>query len=90
MKNINEMEYEQNLNMSNCFHTIDEGLADFLKDNESKIYAQYAGWNFWGYVWYESNNFTCQIWVYGSPQEEITAKTLEEIMDMVSEKYGQD
>ena len=88
MKEFDTMEKEIELEMSNFDHTIDNGLAELLKENEGKVYAQYAGWNFCGYVWFENDKFVCQVWCYKSPQEEIIADTLEEIMDMVSEKWG--
>ena len=88
MKDLETMEYEAELSMSNCDHSIDEGLPEKLMQNECKLYSQYAGWNFCGYVWFEDKQFTCQVWQYNSPREEITADTLEEIMNLVSEEWG--
>ena len=76
------------LGMSNLGPTIDEGLAEALKKAPRKVLAQYAGWDFCGYVWFDSSQFVCQVWTYGSRKEEIAADSLEDIMTSVSEKYG--
>ena len=89
MKGLDSMQ-ESELGMSNLDRTIDEGLEDELKSNAGKMYAQYAGWNFCGYVWFEDEQFVCQVWTYRVPREEIVAPTLEEIMEEVSCKYRAD
>ena len=81
---------EIDLGMSNLDQTIDEGLAEALKKAPNEVLAQYAGWNFCGYVWFDGSQFVCQVWVHKSPQVEIKADTLENIMTSVSEKYGAD
>ncbi len=87
-RDLATMAYESRLGMSNCFHTIDEGLEDKLRENEGKLYAQYAGWDFWGGVWFEDDKFHCQVNVHHYPREEIEADSLKEIMEKVSDKYG--
>lgn len=81
------LKYLQNAVMSNCDHKIDLKVAGQLQ--EGGCYAQYAGWNFCGYVWWEDQTFHCEVWIYHSPQE-IVSGSLEAIMDTVCEKYGDD
>lgn len=78
------------LGMSNMGHTIDDGLSESLREHPNQVMAQYSGWDFCGYVWHNGNQFMCQVWTYKSPQEEIAADSLEDIMARVSEKYGAD
>lgn len=72
--------------MSNFDHVIDEGMEEELK--ESPKLGNYAGWNFHGDVFYWNNQFHCIVMVYHSLREVISANTLSEIMEEVSEKYG--
>ncbi len=72
--------------MSNADHSIKSDIADKLKTG--KFYAQYAGWNFCGYVFWDKNQWACEIWVYHNHEKTIKAETLSEIMDIVSEEYG--
>lgn len=75
--------------MSNFDHVINAGVGAELE--RGGCYAQYAGWNFCGYVWWEAaaKTFNCEVWVYGSPRE-IISGSLSEIMGQVCEKYGDD
>jgi len=75
--------------MSNCDHTIDEGLEEELKEDPRK-YADYAGWNFHGDVFYMKGQFHCVVMRHHQFMETIFAQSLQEIMDKVSEKYGAD
>jgi len=84
MKNI-ETSTIIELGMSNCDHSIDEGLEEALEEGGL---CQYSGWNFCGYVWFEDGQYTCQVWCHKSPMEEISADTLEELMENVSSEYG--
>ena len=72
--------------MSNFDHTIDEKVADKLK--EGKYYSQYTGWNFCGYIYWNNDNWICEIWQYNSKIDTKKASTLSEIMDEVSSQYG--
>ena len=76
--------------MSNFDNKIEEAIAEKLRTTQ-KVFAQYAGWNFCGYVWWgmEEQTFFCEIWVFGEPVE-IIRGTLQEIMDEASNKYGSD
>jgi len=73
------------LGMSNCDHSIDEGLEEALQEGSL---CQYSGWNFCGYVWFEDGRYICQVWCHKSPREEILADTLKELMEDVSSEYG--
>ena len=73
---------------TNFDHTYKEDVAKTLKTQPCKVYAQYSGWNFCGYVWHNGQNFVCQVWVFGSPCEEIEAEDIEDLMKKVSEEYG--
>jgi hypothetical protein len=74
--------------MSNFDHEIDAGEWRERPRTE-KVYGQYSGWNFCGYVWWdrEAETFKCEVWQYHSPQE-IVSGTPQEIMDAVCEKWG--
>lgn len=74
--------------MSNYDHTIDNEVAEHIKGKE--LSAEYAGWNFCGYVWWEGDMWNCEVWHYGSWQKTFNAETLEEIMSNVSDEYGSD
>lgn len=75
--------------MSNFDHTIDVAVAARLQ--EEPAFAQYSGWNFCGYVWWDkgAQTFNCEVWHYNAPVE-VVSGSLEEIMDDVSDKYGWD
>lgn len=74
--------------MSNFDHDIDEKVAEAIKDRP--LYAQYAGWNFCGYVWWQNGKWCCEVWTYGSWCKTFVADTLSEIMSDVSSEYGSD
>ena len=76
--------------MSNFDHSIDKGLENKLKSG--KVFSQYSGYNFCGYVYYDKKKkkFGCEVWQYHSLTEVIYKKKLEEIMEEVCEKYGSD
>jgi len=74
--------------MTNFDHTIDREVEGELRSG--KHYAQYAGYDFCGYIWrdLELHAWKCEVWQYRSPVEVITEQTLEEIMTTTSERYG--
>lgn len=72
--------------MSNFDHIIDKDVEEKLKTGD--YYADYAGYNFFGEVWWEQNKWNCDILVYGSLMKTVTASTLEDIMEIVSTEYG--
>ena len=75
--------------MSNCDHSIDDGLDEALRADPT-VCAHYAGWNFSGSVWFKDGKFHCEVMCYHQVQETITADTLEDIMQEVSDQYGWD
>lgn len=72
--------------ISNFDHSIDKENETTLKDTLS--YGDYPAWNFHGIVWFEENQFHCEIWRYRSHVETISAKSLEEIMKVACSAYG--
>ena len=74
--------------MSNFDHSIQEHVATAIKDQP--LYSAYVGWNFCGKVWWQDDQWHCEIWTYGSYRQTISGDTLQEIMDEVSSEYGQD
>jgi len=78
--------YLEEIGMSNFDHTIDTDLEKELK--VGKFYAQYAGWDFCGYIWWNKNKWSCEVWRYNSHIDTIHGDTLQEIMDDVSLEYG--
>lgn len=74
--------------MTNCDHTIDEDVARELKSKPDH-YAQYSGWNFCGNVWWAGERWACLVWVYHVQRKIVTADTLEEIMRLVSDEFGE-
>lgn len=85
---INELIEAEDAIMSNFDHEINYEIAEVLKDG--KYYAQYAGWNFCGYVYWDisKQEFICEVWTYNSIREIIKGKTLELIMKKVCKEYG--
>lgn len=68
----------------------DAGLAELLQCDRT-AYVEYGGDNFCAYVGAAPDggpSFMCEIWQHGSPVETIYCKTLEEVMEQVSSKYG--
>jgi hypothetical protein len=64
----------------------DPGIEECLRGGG--CWTRYAGWNFNGRVCFDSGLFHCEVWVFGSPRETISAPTLTELMKTVSDKYG--
>lgn len=76
--------------MSNFDHEINESVATAIKGQP--FFAQYAGWNFCGEVWWDAaaELWCCEVWQYHTHVATISADTLEEIMEEVSDRYGYD
>lgn len=74
--------------MSNCDHTIDDGMAEQLRAAPGQVYSRHAAWNFNGKVWFENGTFYEEVWVYCTPRETLSAPSLRELMDVVNAKYG--
>ena len=82
------VEYEDDGLMSNFDGIVDYSIADAIKGKP--LYSRYAGWNFNGKVWWDDkiNQWICEVWQYHSVTEYVVKSTLEEIMETVCEKYG--
>ena len=87
MKDLDTMVFKSGLGMCNLGHTIDSGVEKFLKETPNS-YIQHSAWNFHGYVWFEAGKFTEQVWRYKFPQTEISAETLEALMEAVNSEFG--
>jgi hypothetical protein len=72
--------------MSNCDGEVEDGAEEALK--REGVCGEYTGWNFFGYVWWEDDQFKCLVLCYQSPQEVVEAKSLKELMTAVSNVYG--
>lgn len=74
--------------MSNFDRHIDRDIEKKLK--EGKFSAGYAGWDFYGTVYFEDGKFHCIVKSYGSVVGNYSSETLEEIMEEVSNIHGHD
>lgn len=74
--------------MTNFDHSINEDKMAELKTG--KYIAIYTAWNFFGYVWWDTDKqlWCCEIWHSHSPIDFIVAKALLDIMVTASQKYG--
>ena len=75
--------------LTNYNHTFTAGLEAELEARPGEVYAPYAAYNFFGYVWH-STRFYCAVYVYREFQEVISAETLRDLMAEVSAEYGYD
>jgi len=73
--------------MSNFDHAIDDGTEDRLK--AGGVCCGYSAWNFFAFVWWNSK-FKAMIKQYQVHVDTIEADTLQEIMDIASQRYGFD
>ena len=76
--------------MANFDSEIDEQVAEILQ--QEKKFAQYGGWNFCGYVWWNRRRkkWSCQVMHYHQHTMTVHANTLREIKEQVSDEYGGD
>jgi len=81
-------EYNGDTLMSNYDREINETTAADIKGKE--LFSRYAEWYFNGKVWWADNQWNCEVWQYRHFMETISAATLTEIMENVSETYGYD
>lgn len=76
------------LSMSNANHSIDEGLAEELKQNEDKLAAEFYGWHFFATVWYCKGLFHAEVKTHGAVRGNYSGHTLEELRATVNDIYG--
>ena len=74
------------IGMSNLDNSIDEDFGQTLKDQS--VYGQHSAWDFCGWVWWDGEYFCEKVMCYGVDQEVIRANTLENLMNIVNDKYG--
>lgn len=74
--------------MSNYDHQVNKEVESLIKNN--KILVDYPGWNFHAQCWFDNEKFHAAIKVYQVEQEILSADTPEELMEIVSLKYGWD
>jgi len=72
--------------MSNFDNIIVEETAKAIKGK--KLYSSYPGWNFCGDVWYQDNQWHCDVWCYGSCNDSVSADTLEELKEKICKRNG--
>ncbi len=89
MDKTEQMEY-CGLNMTNCDHTIDDGLAEALMTKPGEVYGKYPGWDFYAHVYYLDDKFHAEIMVYHCVKGIVSSESLEGLMESVSNIYGQD
>ncbi len=75
--------------MSNLDHSIEERAEEVLKEKTGNI-GGYPAYNFHGDVWYdqEEKKFFCFVMQYHQHIDTTEGETLEEIMTVTSDKYG--
>lgn len=74
--------------MSNYNYVINKKIASKLK--KEKLYADYIGGNFLGYVWWHKENeqWYCELWQDQKHIQTFNSDSLPELMLDVTEKYG--
>jgi len=75
-----------NLSMSNCDHTIDNGMEDVLRSQP--VAGSHFAWDFCGTVWFDGENFVEEVFRFHVPVEILKAPSLRELMTAVNDKYG--
>ena len=74
--------------MSNFDSSIDDGMSEALMSEPGMVFGYHSAWNFNGKVYYEEGKYHEEVWVYHELKEIISAETLEELMEEVNLKYG--
>ena len=80
--------HELSTGMSNFDHGIDDSFEAELRTREARVFGRHAALEFNGLVWFEKGQFHELVFRYGTAEELISASTLEELMDEVNEKWG--
>lgn len=83
MENIGEI-------ASNFDRIIDEELVEKLKQNPLTMCASYPGWNFYGEIHYDGENFLCRVMVYGRDAGVYRQPSVDQLMEEVSDEWGYD
>lgn len=75
--------------MSNFDHVVE---PDAIERLNGEVYGEYPGWNFHGRVWLDAatKQYRCEVWTYGAPRRVLAHATLAELMEEVSDIYGEE
>lgn len=74
--------------MSNFDLSIDEGCAEKLQSGN--FFTRHTAWNFNAKVIWREGKFHSEVWCYGSIAGNYQADTLEDLMQIHDEQYGED
>jgi hypothetical protein len=72
--------------MSNFDHEVDEEVAEKLRTENAR--AEYPGWNFNAECWFADGQFHAAVRTYHVHRETFSADTPEELMELVSGRFG--
>lgn len=72
--------------MNNLFNEIDDSIA--VKMINKNSYAQYSAWEFFATVWLENNIYYAEIRRYRNHVDTLSGESLNQLMEVCSEKYG--
>ena len=84
----NFSEYDGDTLMSNYDNRIEKEIANSIKGKE--LYGHYSAWDFSGRVWWQNDQWRCEVWCYQSWRQTVSCDTLEQIMEEVMQEYGSD
>jgi glutathione peroxidase-family protein len=75
---------------SNLDHELNQEIVTILKNNEGKLYAQHAAWNFCGYIWFKDGKWHEQVLRYHIVVNELSDTDIESLIDEANSLYGYD
>jgi hypothetical protein len=73
---------------ANFDHKLNQNVADQLKVQPGKTYAQHAAWGFCGYVWYQDGQWYEEIWIHNTRKTTRSNEDLRELIEEVNDHYG--
>lgn len=74
--------------MSNLDFTIDDGFEKAIIEKPGKVFGKHYAYNFIGRVWFDNNKYYEEVWVHRKIVDLVEAESLEELMETVNRKYG--
>jgi hypothetical protein len=76
--------------MSNFDHVVEPWADERLRNEQ--VWGRHPGWNFNGLVWFDRKTglFIEAVYVYRSYRATLSAATLPELMELVSDEFGHD
>lgn len=66
----------------------DEAVIAALMAEPGRVYATHTAFDFYGYVWFEADQFHEEVWRYRSPVKVVSAGEFAELIKRVSEEFG--